>query len=101
MLNEMGFSEFRRHAAGGNLVPVYREVLADLLTPVSAFLKIGGRERLSFLLESVEGGSAWPAIPSSAAIPSCRSRSAAGGWRSLTIAPARARSGLARRRSRS
>ncbi len=39
----------------GNLVPVYRELVADLETPVSAFLKInkGGK---SFLLESVEGG---------------------------------------------
>ncbi len=43
----------RRHE--GNLVPVYREIVADLETPVSAFLKIsrGGR---AFLLESVEGG---------------------------------------------
>ncbi len=39
----------------GNLIPVYREMVADLETPVSAFLKInkGGK---SFLLESVEGG---------------------------------------------
>ncbi len=43
-------------AAGeGNLLPVYREVAADLETPVSAYLKV--REgRHSFLLESVEGG---------------------------------------------
>ena len=40
---------------GGNLVPIYREVTADLETPVSAFLKV--REgAYSFLLESVEGG---------------------------------------------
>jgi anthranilate synthase component 1 len=39
----------------GNLVPVYREITADLETPVSAFLKV--REGpYSFLLESVEGG---------------------------------------------
>lgn len=39
----------------GNLVPIYREVAADLETPVSAFLKV--REGpYSFLLESVEGG---------------------------------------------
>jgi anthranilate synthase component I len=38
-----------------NLVPIYREIVADLETPVSAFLKLnhGG---YSFLLESVEGG---------------------------------------------
>jgi anthranilate synthase component 1 len=52
----MGFPEFCRRAGEGNLVPVYREVLADLLTPVSAFLKIGGRDTEAFLLESVEGG---------------------------------------------
>jgi anthranilate synthase component I len=39
----------------GNLAPVYREVVADLETPVSAFLKIN-RDGGSFLLESVEGG---------------------------------------------
>src|SRR5215212_8057006 len=47
--------EFRKRAAEGNLIPVYREILADRLTPVSAFEKIGG-ESGSFLLESVEGG---------------------------------------------
>ena len=42
-------------AGRGNLVPVYREVAADLETPVSAYLKVrAGRH--SFLLESVEGG---------------------------------------------
>ena len=40
---------------GANLVPIYREVQADLETPVSAFLKIA-RGPYSFLLESVEGG---------------------------------------------
>jgi anthranilate synthase component I len=39
----------------GNLVPIYREVMADLETPVSAFLKVR-QGPYSFLLESVEGG---------------------------------------------
>ncbi len=39
----------------GNLVPVYHEIMADLETPVSAYLKIA-RGDYSFLLESVEGG---------------------------------------------
>jgi len=39
----------------GNLVPIYREVTADLETPVSAFLKVR-TGKYSFLLESVEGG---------------------------------------------
>jgi anthranilate synthase component 1 len=47
--------EIKSRRNEGNLVPIYREIVADLETPVSAFLKIsrGGR---SFLLESVEGG---------------------------------------------
>jgi anthranilate synthase component 1 len=47
--------EFITRAEQGNLIPVYREILADRLTPVSAFERIGGRPG-SFLLESVEGG---------------------------------------------
>lgn len=47
--------EFRRRAEQGNLIPVYREILADMETPVSAFRKLGGG-RHAFLLESVEGG---------------------------------------------
>jgi len=39
----------------GNLVPIYRDIVADMETPVSAFLKIN-RGGCSFLLESVEGG---------------------------------------------
>ena len=42
-------------AGQGNLVPVYREINADLETPVSAYLKVA-RPPYSFLLESVEGG---------------------------------------------
>jgi len=47
--------EVKRLAGQGNLVPVYREINADLETPVSAYLKVA-RPPYSFLLESVEGG---------------------------------------------
>jgi len=47
--------EVKKYGKEGNLVPVYREIVADLETPVSAFLKIN-RGGYSFLLESVEGG---------------------------------------------
>ncbi len=50
--------DFRLKARQGNLIPVYREILADLETPVSAFLKIAESEN-AFLLESVEGGEKW------------------------------------------
>lgn len=53
--------EFLRRTSQGNLIPVYREILADRLTPVSAFERLvantpGGEENYAFLLESVEGG---------------------------------------------
>ena len=47
--------DFIKRSQQGNLVPVYREVLADMETPVSAYRKIA-RGKYSFLLESVEGG---------------------------------------------
>ncbi len=50
------FEEFEREAARGNVVPVVRTVLADLQTPVGAFLRVAGGARYAFLLESVEGG---------------------------------------------
>jgi anthranilate synthase component 1 len=51
---------FRAAAQRGNLIPVYREVLADGFTPVSAYAKLGRRD-YSFLLESVVGGQKWAA----------------------------------------
>src|SRR5215475_15181382 len=50
------FSEFQKLAKQGNLIPVYDVFSADLLTPVSAYLRIAQGARHSFLLESVEGG---------------------------------------------
>jgi anthranilate synthase component 1 len=50
------YDEFLELARRGTFVPVYKEILADLLTPVSAFLKIAEHSDYSFLLESVEGG---------------------------------------------
>src|SRR2546423_4898582 len=50
------FEEFKELARRGTFVPVYKEIVADLLTPVSAFLKIAEHADYAFLLESVEGG---------------------------------------------
>ena len=44
-----------RRSNGIRAVPIFREVMADLETPVSAYLKIRGSGP-AFLLESVEGG---------------------------------------------
>ena len=48
--------EFAELASQGTMVPVYREILADTETPVSAYLKLRGQSPYSFLFESVEGG---------------------------------------------
>ena len=45
-------------ARRGNIIPLCREIGADLLTPVAAFLRIARGARQPFLLESVEGGEA-------------------------------------------
>src|SRR5580693_1952466 len=50
------FEEFKDLARRGTFVPVCKEIVADLLTPVSAFLKIAEDADYAFLLESVEGG---------------------------------------------
>ncbi len=50
--------EFRKKLKKGNLIPVWKEVLADFDTPVSAFKKIE-TGKYAFLLESVEGGEKW------------------------------------------
>jgi anthranilate synthase component 1 len=50
--------EFLNLARQGNLIPVYREILADMETPVSAFCKIDDQQS-AFLLESIAGGEKW------------------------------------------
>jgi anthranilate synthase component I len=50
--------EFVRHAAEHAVVPVWREVLADLETPLSVYAKLAG-DGPSFLLESAEHGERW------------------------------------------
>ncbi len=42
--------------SNGNVIPVYKSVVADFLTPVSAFLRLQEGSPYAFLLESVEGG---------------------------------------------
>ena len=55
-LQPSSFEAFEREARQGNVVPVVRSVLADLHTPVGAFMRIAGDSPYAFLLESVEGG---------------------------------------------
>src|ERR1044072_27506 len=55
-MNITSLEEFKELARSGTFVPVVKEIVADLLTPVSAFLKIAENADYAFLLESVEGG---------------------------------------------
>ncbi|HSC29562.1 MAG TPA: anthranilate synthase component I [Vicinamibacterales bacterium] len=55
-MKQTTFEEFTELARRGTFVPVVREILADLVTPVSAFLKIAEHSDYAFLFESVEGG---------------------------------------------
>jgi anthranilate synthase component I len=55
-MKQTTFEEFVELAGRGTFVPVVKEIIADLLTPVSAFLKIAEHSDYSFLFESVEGG---------------------------------------------
>jgi anthranilate synthase component 1 len=48
--------EFRRLAERGNTIPVYTQLLADHLTPVTAFARLSENSPTAFLLESVVGG---------------------------------------------
>ena len=50
------FDKFVELTKQGNIIPIYKAVSADLLTPVSAFLRIEPNMPNAFLLESVEGG---------------------------------------------
>ncbi|MEN8139719.1 MAG: anthranilate synthase component I [Thermodesulfobacteriota bacterium] len=52
-------SDFKRLAADASLIPVCREIIADLDTPLTVFAKLAGDESHAFLLESLEGGAKW------------------------------------------
>jgi anthranilate synthase component 1 len=56
MMRITTFDEFKELAQRGTFVPVCKEIVADMLTPVSAFLKVAEHSDHAFLLESVEGG---------------------------------------------
>jgi anthranilate synthase component 1 len=65
---------FRALGARGNLIPVCREIMADMDTPVSAFRKLDDG-RYAFLLESIEGGEKWARYTFLGASPSTVIRS--------------------------
>ena len=52
----MDYTEFTHLSKSFKTVPVYRRVLADLLTPISAYMKLAKGADYAFILESVEKG---------------------------------------------
>ncbi|MBZ0165622.1 MAG: anthranilate synthase component I [Candidatus Omnitrophica bacterium] len=54
-MNELSQQEFLKLSKRGNLIPVFKEIMGDLDTPVSAYYKIAANDEYAFLLESVEG----------------------------------------------
>jgi anthranilate synthase component I len=54
-MNQLTKEQFLELSQKGNLIPVYKEVLGDCLTPASAYLHLAKKSKYSFLLESVEG----------------------------------------------
>ena len=52
------FKLFKQHALKANLIPIYKELFADIETPVTTYLKLK-EQSFSFLLESAEGGERW------------------------------------------
>lgn len=51
--------EFHRLARTYRVIPLWRELLADFITPVAAFLRLCGDDQPGFLFESVEHGERW------------------------------------------
>ncbi len=52
----LSFEEFSKLAENYNVIPIFKEILSDIDTPLSVFSKISSPDRFNFLLESVEKG---------------------------------------------
>ena len=77
MLKELDFKTFSGRCETGAVVPVYREYLADMETPVSVLDKFKDDEDV-FLLESVEGSERWARYSFIGVNPLCGSHGTAG-----------------------
>ena len=51
--------QIMEYAGGYDIVPIKKEILADVITPISLLRKIAAGHRRFYLLESVEGGEKW------------------------------------------
>jgi anthranilate synthase component 1 len=55
----LSLKEFEKLSEKYNLIPLYVDLLADVETPLSLFLKTSEKDSFNFLLESAEGGEKW------------------------------------------
>jgi len=58
-MHQPDLETFRDLASEAGLVPVYREIVADLDTPLTIFAKVASQDSHAFLFESLEGGAKW------------------------------------------
>ncbi|MCB2182246.1 MAG: anthranilate synthase component I [Desulfobulbaceae bacterium] len=58
-MHQPALDDFKKLSEKAGLIPVSREIVADLDTPLTVFAKIAGDESHAFLLESLEGGEKW------------------------------------------
>ena len=58
-MHQPALEDFKKLADTAGLIPVCREIVADLDTPLTVFAKVAGDESHAFLFESLEGGEKW------------------------------------------
>jgi len=54
-----GYNEIRQLAKKYNIIPLCREIYADIITPIGLLLKIARKSKRFYLFESIEGGEKW------------------------------------------
>ena len=59
MTSELTRDRFGSLATEFTVIPVWRQLLADLTTPVAAFARLCPEDEAGFLLESVDHGGGW------------------------------------------
>lgn len=59
MMIKPSLEEVRKYDQDFDVIPVYKECLADVITPITLLRKIAGQSKRCFLLESIEGGEKW------------------------------------------
>ena len=53
------YGKVREMAENYDVIPVYKECFADVITPITLLRKIASKSKRFFLLESIEGGERW------------------------------------------